>query len=417
MANQGQPPPPLAPAFSLTPAYNQRVALNYNERRDAQVYYKGCEALEGDVYNGKGLPEFLARISNKANQFEWGEILTINGRNFLTNYADIAATDVRQHALAYQGQNDRRAQNSNMLYHCLSKSISTDIHTKVTTNAARYNLPIPTGPDPNDPVEQRYDGVCFLKAIIDETYTNTLNNAAVARSNLTTLATYMKTLPDSSITEFNAYVKRNTQELAAANETTHDLLVNLFNGYRECKDKRFRDWITRIEDDWLFRRLQLTNDGLALLELTENYYKDHVMRSLWMKLDEDQETIIALKAQLKQQRQPKQQGKSTKNSKQKARTDAWKLQPPKKGEPQKKTVTINGKDYIYHWCNHHRKWTIHHPKDCMLVNKDKDNKSKNTGKEKKEKSTDKEEPTLKVMAAALKEIEEADSDSSLFTSS
>ena len=53
----------------------------------------------------------------------------------------------------------------------------------------------------------------------------------------------------------------------------------------------------------------------------------------------------------------------------------------------------------------------------MLVNKDKDNKSKNTGKEKKEKSTDKEEPTLKVMAAALKEIEEADSDSSLFTSS
>ncbi len=49
--------------------------------------------------------------------------------------------------------------------------------------------------------------------------------------------------------------------------------------------------------------------------------------------------------------------------------------------------------------------------------KDKDNKSKNTGKEKKEKSTDKEEPTLKVMAAALKEIEEADSDSSLFTSS
>jgi hypothetical protein len=170
MADQGQqqPPPPPAPAFSLTPAYNQCVALNYNECRDAHVYYKGCEALEGDVYNGKGLPEFLARISNKANQFE--AILTINGRNFLTNYADIAATDVRQHALAYQGQNDHRAQNSNMLYHCLRKSISTDIHTKVTTNVARYYLPVPTGPDPNDPVEHRYDGVCFLKAIIDETY-------------------------------------------------------------------------------------------------------------------------------------------------------------------------------------------------------------------------------------------------------
>jgi len=342
----------------------------------------------------------------------------VNGRNFLTNYANIVAADVRQHAIAYQEQNDRRVQNSNMLYHCLSKSISTDVHTKVTMNAARYNLPIPIGPDPNVPVEHRYDSVCFLKAIIDETYTNTLNNAAVlvARSNLTTLATYMKTLPDSNITEFNAYVKRNTQELAAANETTNDLLVNLFNGYRECKDKCFRDWITRIEDDWLFCRLQLANDGLALLELTENYYKDHVMRSLWVRLDEDQEATIALKAQLKQQKQPRQQPKTNRNTTQKARTDAWKLQPPRKGEPHKKTVTINGKDYTYRWCHHHRKWTAHHPKDCMLANKDNKNKN-NTGKEKKEKAPNKEDPTLKVMAAALKEIEEANSDSSIFNPS
>ena len=44
-----------------------------------------------------------------------------------------------------------------------------------------------------------------------------MNNAAVlvARSNLTTLATYMKTLPDSNITEFNMYVKRNTCEYAS----------------------------------------------------------------------------------------------------------------------------------------------------------------------------------------------------------
>jgi hypothetical protein len=417
MAQQGQPPPlqPAAPAFCLAPAYNNRVPLNYNERRDAQVYYKGCEALEGDPYNGKGLPEFLARIATKARQFEWMEILTIDNRNFLPNYADITAAQVRQAAMDYQSQNDRRAQNSNMLYNCLSKSITTDIHTKVTTNTARYDLPIPTGPNPDDPPEYRYDGVCFLKAIIDETYTNTLNNAAVARSNLTNLATYMKALPESNITEFNAYVKRNTQELAAANETTNDLLVNLFNGYRECKDKRFRDWITRIEDDWLFRRLPLANDGLALLELTENYYKDHVMRSLWMRLDEDQETIIALKAQLKQQKQPKQQQKTNKKSNQKARTDAWKLQPPKKGEPHKKTTTINGKEYTYHWCHHHRKWTVHHPKDCMLANKEQKDK---TGKDKKGTDSNvKEEPTLKVMTAALKEIDEADSDSSLFTPS
>jgi hypothetical protein len=45
----------------------------------------------------------------------------------------------------------------------------------------------------------------------------------------------------------------------------------------------------------------------------ENYYKDHIMHSLWMRLNEDQEMIIALKAQLKQQRQPKQQTKIKSN--------------------------------------------------------------------------------------------------------
>jgi hypothetical protein len=52
----------------------------------------------------------------------------------------------------------------------------------------------------------------------------------------------------------------------------------------------------------------------------------------------------------------------------------------------------------------------------MLANKDNKNKN-NTGKEKKEKAPNKEDPTLKVMAAALKEIEEANSDSSIFNPS
>jgi hypothetical protein len=112
MAQQGQLPqqPPQPPAavlpFCLAPAYNNRAPLNYNERRDAQVYYKGCEALEGDPYNGKGLPEFLARIATKARQFEWMEILTIDNKNFLVNYANITAAQVRQAAMDYQPQND-----------------------------------------------------------------------------------------------------------------------------------------------------------------------------------------------------------------------------------------------------------------------------------------------------------------------
>jgi hypothetical protein len=49
----------------------------------------------------------------------------------------------------------------------------------------------------------------------------------------------MRTLEDSNIVKFNQYVKDNVQELMAAGETTLHLLVNLFNGYREAKDKPF----------------------------------------------------------------------------------------------------------------------------------------------------------------------------------
>jgi hypothetical protein len=52
----------------------------------------------------------------------------------------------------------------------------------------------------------------------------------------------------------------------------------------------------------------------------------------------------------------------------------------------------------------------------MLANKEQ--KDKIAGKDKKGTDSNvKEEPTLKVMTAALKEIDEADSDSSLFTPS
>jgi hypothetical protein len=64
---QAQQPAP----FALTPAYNNRAPLTYSECRDAKVYYKGCEALEGQPYDGKGLQEFLACIATKAKQFEW----------------------------------------------------------------------------------------------------------------------------------------------------------------------------------------------------------------------------------------------------------------------------------------------------------------------------------------------------------
>lgn len=398
--------------FALTPAYQtQNQALNYQEKRDADTYYKGCLPLEGDPYDGTKLKDFLARLQAKASQFGWDQILTIQNRNLLDDYGVITREDVLQHARGYQALNDRRAQNSDMLYHCTRTSITSAIRERVNTDTSRFQIRF--RPTPNDPEVIRFDGVCYLKAIIDETYTNTLSNASVARDNLSSLDKYMKELQDSNVTNFHLYVKENLQDLAAANETTNDLLVNLFKGYRAVKDKRFLTWIQGIEDQWTDRVLRFDNNGLQLMEKAENYYKDRVKKKLWLHLDEDQETIIALKAQLTQRLGGGDRRKK-KTSQRTTRKDdaAWKTQPPKPGEPKKKQATVNGTRNTYYWCQHHAQWTIHKPQDCRKKNTARDKKQTASGdkdtKKAPEQNKDKgKENALQVLAAT---IQDADSE-------
>jgi hypothetical protein len=77
-----------------------------------------------------------------------------------------------------------------------------------------------------------------------------------------------------------------------------------------------------------------------------------------MKPDADQESIIALKAQIEAKQHPK-------GGKQPRGTD-WKLIPLKPGESRLKVITINGKRLTYYWCQNHQRWTIHKPQDCRL---------------------------------------------------
>ncbi len=180
---------------------------------------------------------------------------------------------------------------------------------------------------------------------------------ALARRNLANLREHIKIIPEYNITLFHQYVKEQLQELEAANETTTDLLVNLFSAYREVPDKQFKGYVQPIQDQHYDGRQPQNANGLTLMTTVENYFKGMIKDGVWMKPDQDQETIIALKAQIdakKQSRSPRQGGKD------------WHTVPPKLGESKVKMVTVNGKRVIYYWCSHHQRWTVHKPKDCRL---------------------------------------------------
>jgi hypothetical protein len=430
---QQQAPPPPAAQFALEPAQaHQAGLLNYVDRNDIELHKNGSKALPGDAYDGTKLQIWLGKVETRARSLGMENILTYNGALLTRRYGEITKEEVRNAAMMYHAARGRDAQNASIMFNFLSASITDTILAKVNTEPERYVLQIPV-PNQVNQFTTVNDGTCALKAIIDHTYTNTLSCATAAREALSSLDTYMSKLPKSDIEKMNQYVREKVNELAAANQTTSDLVMNLFKGYAKAKDKVFRQWLQRKKDDYITRREIINPNGLELMEQVENYYKDRVNTGEWMKLDEDQETILALKAQLSNRdggKNNKKRGKKgekgdrkrkgeDKEDKENYEKPAWKLQAPK--DKEKKTKDVDGK--TYHWCTGHKEWTIHTSAECR-INKNKDakkDKDKKAKRDKKEEGSEKSEPkgkkqlTLKVLQTIADHVQEGEDSESCYS--
>ncbi|KAI2511637.1 hypothetical protein MHU86_2703 [Fragilaria crotonensis] len=186
---------------------------------------------------------------------------------------------------------------------------------------------------------------------------------------------------DSDIELFNDYVLGLVSKLSARGEQTQDLLVNLFKGYKACKDAEFVDYIKKKED---FYEEGGQVEYQQLMDWALNKFKTRKESEQWCLKTTEEETIIALQSQVKtlmsNQKKPnpasgKSSGGGKKDNKQGNKKDkgkgkfrvedlpAWVHVHPKEGEKQSKTV--EGKDY--HWCPNHNRWTRHKPSDCKGI--------------------------------------------------
>jgi hypothetical protein len=356
---------------------NQARVLDYDTEKDVKFYNKAIAKLDGDPYDGTGLPTFLKSFGAKAKQFEWTINLMIPRvtvpaqptvtRNLLKQYGEITRAEVQAHALTYLGNGTRLDQNSDMIFNCLRMSLSEKVKSLVFTEPERYTFMV-NG-------EEFEDGPCFLKAIIDKTVTNTLANTSKARENLISLREYMESLPDSNITEFNNHVKKQLETLAAGGETTTELITNLFKGYSYAKDKDFRMFIKSKKQAYFEKSYHIDPNGHDFMELVENYYKDAVTYGEWMLPDDEQSTILALQAAIAKIKVNKNNGSnksrnpgrpnpkfSPNQGNEGVKGKDWKSVPPKNGE--NRTLKKEGK--IYHWCTYHKQWTLHKISECRL---------------------------------------------------
>lgn len=179
------------------------------------------------------------------------------------------------------------------------------------------------------------------------------------------------------VVAFNKYVKDQLSTLTSRDETSSDIIVNLFKGYKACTDHEFTDYIKDVRNRYEEGE-DLTYQ--TIMQKAEMKYQSRLLRKEWNAPTEDQTELIALRAQMldlaKTRAAPRAARSKTEKHKSKKRSDdgkkgarpartfygkhAWRNTLPKAGESH--TKTVEGIEWSY--CIHHKAWAQHKSEQC-----------------------------------------------------
>jgi hypothetical protein len=160
--------------------------------------------------------------------------------------------------------------------------------------------------------------------------------------------------------------------LASRGESSNNIIINLFSVYMACTNKKFIEYMDKCKDSYEEGK-DLTHQ--TLMSKAERKYQARVMSNKWNTLSNEQEQIVALKAQLasiNSFKQKKEYHIKTKklNKRSEAPTHpkqkftgahAWRNKKPLPHEPN--TKVVNGG--TWHYFSHHNAWGRHTTESCL----------------------------------------------------
>ena len=199
------------------------------------------EKLQGDLYDCKpeGFYQFMKRLKARACLFGWsgnGGILFIapdasklnQKKDLVEEYVVISNERITEHEVTYINEGNRAAQDNIMLYNCLMNSLSMTGMAKLNMHDSQYIL----GDSPSEA------GLSLLKVLIRESHLDSNTTSTMIRTKLSNLDDYLDEV-NNDIGEFNHYVQIFIDSLSARDETTNNLMTNLFKAYAACSDATF----------------------------------------------------------------------------------------------------------------------------------------------------------------------------------
>ena len=363
--------------------------LDYITPQSIKFYNKAVEALPGEKFNGNMIHTWLQVLRDRAYNCAWDSILTINGKLLTQHYAEITPAEVRAHAQTYQNEGRRKAQNAEMLMQCLKASITKTVYSRLSHLESKWTI------TRDSDKRAIFDGVCYLKTIIDCYHVNTRSSTAEVRTKLAQLHLYMKHTAKGDVVQLCTHTRDLLAKLRAAGEDTKDLLTNLIAALRQSSNQDFLRWLNLRVDMWSTKQIDWQPDGSDLMQEAEGYYQELKAQRLWSKkggfgqlyinevtVQEEEDSTMAeqhdnvenkphfsnapdkelkvLTLQLKKLN--KKIHKKSNDQKYK-----WKLIPPKSGDASTKLMKENGVKKTYYWCTYHNQWTRHKPSECKKL--------------------------------------------------
>jgi hypothetical protein len=171
------------------------------------------------------------------------------------------------------------------------------------------------------------------------------------------LDTYLPTIGNDIVS-----VNTLLEGLTSRNETTNDLLTNLFKGYKAASDKTFVAYIKKKEDEYDEGQ---TIHPEKLMILAANKYKILKEKNKWEAPSADEEKIMALEAMITKMAKGNQSSGKTKTTpksyKLVSKDMSWKYAEPLDAD-KGKSITWNGKEWW--WCNNHKAFVRLKPDKC-----------------------------------------------------
>jgi hypothetical protein len=276
--------------------------------------------------------------------------------NIFSHYGQRTLEKIRAYEASFRSGNNRRAQDSKILYEVIYNSLSVQGQNKISHYQKEYNLQA-------NGVNYQC-GLCLLKVVIRESDHDSEATVSATRNRLSSLHEYMKA-NGTDITAFNEYVKSQVQILDSREEQTSDLLINLFKAYKVVKDVPFSGYIQMLQDTYEDGSRDL--DATSLMNKAAEYYKKRLEeREYPWDSNPMDERITALMAELKRKAKdkPKSPGQGPPASSNKP---SWLTNNEKLQNLHRARVWNNNP---YYWCSPSTGgkcsgvWRAHHPSEC-----------------------------------------------------